>query len=88
MIFLLIVIKKAGKYMSNYPDGTCEGDSRAPWNQPDPCDLYKCCECCNYHVIPNDIGNSDYGFCSCVDEYVKYDEEACFAFERAATATR
>jgi hypothetical protein len=25
---------------SNYPPGTWEGDPRAPWNDPDPYDMY------------------------------------------------
>ena len=67
--------------MDNYPDTTYETDPDAPWNQPDPWIEHSCDECIRYNMIPSEIGNSKYGFCTENGEFTEGDEEACMWFE-------
>lgn len=40
--------------MGNYPDGTWDGDPRAPWNASDPWEGRECGEC-RYCVMVKDV---------------------------------
>lgn len=67
----------------SYPEGVCEFDPRAPWNQVPTYENEVCGHCLDVAEIRRLDGSTLYS-CSATDplEEVKFDSEACCLFRR------